>query len=197
MIEKKARPDVFVKGLKTKHEHCKAKLEASEATRIAASKKHKSEIEGLKIMEKSALDAASTSSKLVDDTLKEVIGSKADKIREMRRQISDLTKEVKDGKALQVKVGRLKSEVEILTKEKSALFQEKSSLSTNKAYSQLSNTTAAPAAVRKDPPPAASSYRQSMMTQVYEPESLEQRPSRLRLLDLALLFLNRQRMMKT
>jgi hypothetical protein len=125
---KKVRADVFVKGLKTKLEVCKAKLEASKASRIAASKKHKGEIEGLKIKEKSALDAASTSSKLVDDATKEVLGSKAEKIREMRKQISDLTTEAKDGRTLRLKFHRLKSDIEILNKEKSALFQDNSSL---------------------------------------------------------------------
>jgi hypothetical protein len=58
--------------------------------------------------EKAAIDAASTSSKLVDDATKEVMGSKAEKIREMQKQILDLTREVKARNALQAKVDQLK-----------------------------------------------------------------------------------------
>jgi hypothetical protein len=85
-----------------KFESCKRKLESSEATRIAAGKKkYKGEIGGLKIKEKAALDAASTSSKLVDDTTEEVIGMKARKLVDMRKQITDLLKELLNGKTFE------------------------------------------------------------------------------------------------
>jgi hypothetical protein len=104
MIEKKGscqRPHVVAQG---KHPTLEGKFESFEATRLAANKKHKGEIDGLKIQEKASLRAASTSSKLVGDASRELIGSKADKIREMRKQISDLSKDVKDSNALQTKV---------------------------------------------------------------------------------------------
>jgi hypothetical protein len=77
------------------------KFESSEATRLAANKKHKGDTGGLKVKEKVALSATSTSSKLVGDASRDLIGSKADKIREMRKQISDLSKDVKDINALE------------------------------------------------------------------------------------------------
>jgi hypothetical protein len=76
--------------------------------------------------EKSALDAASTSSKLVDDATKEVLGSRR-KIREMRKQISDLSR--KQGwQDLRLKFDRLKSDLDTVNKEKSALFQKNGSV---------------------------------------------------------------------
>jgi hypothetical protein len=73
--------------------------------------------------EKSALDAASTSSKLVDDATKEVLGSRP-KDPEMRKQISDLSR--KQGwQDLRLKFDRLKSDLDTVNKEKSALFQKK------------------------------------------------------------------------
>jgi hypothetical protein len=74
----------------------KGEIDHSEAARIAASKKHKGEIDGLKIKEKFAIFAASASSKLVADATKEVIGSKAETIRDLRKTILELNKSKKE-----------------------------------------------------------------------------------------------------
>jgi hypothetical protein len=67
---------------------------------------------GLNIKEKLAIhDAASKSSKIADDATKQKInGSKAECICDMRKQIQDLQKEMKDSKALGGKVDWLSQE---------------------------------------------------------------------------------------
>jgi hypothetical protein len=138
--KKRDRYEVYVKGLVAKFELCKRKLESSEATRIADGKKHKGEISASKIKEKAALDAASTSSKLVDVATKEVIGTKAKKIIDMRKQINDLQKEIKNGKTLQGKADRLKAEVDALVDERAAWKAEKKTLSSsNKSLTKQAN----------------------------------------------------------
>jgi hypothetical protein len=132
-----------IKSLQGKLEWVKGKLDYSEATRIAASKKHKSEIDhseaariaaskkhkgeigGLKIKEKFAISTASTSSKLVADATKEVIGSKAETIRDLRKTVLELNKQIKDGKTVQAKTEKLRAEFDILSQEKSFWRDEK------------------------------------------------------------------------
>ena len=131
---------LYVQRLLEKVDSCKRKLDSSEATRLAAKKKYKGEVSALKIKEKAALDAASTSSKLVDDTTKEVIGTKARTILDMRKQITELLKEVKTGKAFQLKADRWKGEIDALVSEKNAWKDERKSLSTsNKSLKKLVN----------------------------------------------------------
>jgi hypothetical protein len=71
--KKWARADVSVSSLKGNIQLWLGKLESSEATRLAANKKRKGEIDGLKIEEKAALRAASTSSKLVGDASRDSV----------------------------------------------------------------------------------------------------------------------------
>jgi hypothetical protein len=66
-----------------------------------------------------ALEAASTSSKIVDDATKEAIGTKANCIRDMRKEILHLKKQVRDNKGLERQVSRLNSDIVALVKEKS------------------------------------------------------------------------------
>jgi hypothetical protein len=103
----------------------KGEIDHSEAARIAASRKHKGEIDGLKIKEKFAIFAASTSSKLVADATKEVIGSKAETIRDLRKTILELNKQIKEGKVSQAKTDKIRVEFDILSQEKSFWRDEK------------------------------------------------------------------------
>jgi hypothetical protein len=80
MIEKRASADVSMASLKANIQLWRGKFESSEASCLATSKKHKGEIDSLKIKEKEGLWAASTSSKLVGNASRELIGSNADKI---------------------------------------------------------------------------------------------------------------------
>jgi hypothetical protein len=104
-------------------------LESSNATRVGACKKLKGEIAGLKIKEKLARDAKLTSSKIVDDARKQIFGSKANCIRDLRKEVSDLQKQVKDTKALEGKVDRLKADILRLVQEKNAWVTTRSSIS--------------------------------------------------------------------
>jgi hypothetical protein len=99
----------------------KGRLQSSDASHIAAIKRLKGHIAGLKIREKSALEAASTSSKIVDDATKEVIGNKAGCIRDLRKEIVSLQKQIRDGSGLERQVSRLNSDIIALVKEKSEL----------------------------------------------------------------------------
>jgi vacuolar-type H+-ATPase subunit H len=95
------------------------RLQSCDASHLAAIKRLKGQITGLKIKEKLALEAASTSSKIVDDATKEAIGTKADCIRDTRKAILDLKKQVRDSKGLERQVSRLNSDIVALVKEKS------------------------------------------------------------------------------
>jgi hypothetical protein len=106
----------------------KTKLEKSEATRVACGIKLRGEISGLKLKETAAVTAASTSSKILGDASKEVISTKSECIRDLRKQISEQLKAISDGKALQGKVDRLKAEVEGFVVEKTLWTKEKKSI---------------------------------------------------------------------
>jgi hypothetical protein len=104
-------------------------LESCNAAGVGACKKLKGEIAGLKIKEKFARDAQLTSSKIVDDARKQIIGSKANCIRDLRKEIFDLKKEVNETKALKGKVDRLKADILHLVQEKNAWVTTRSSIS--------------------------------------------------------------------
>jgi hypothetical protein len=70
-------------------------------------------------LKKTVPDAASTSSKIVDDATKEAIGTKAECIRNMKKEILHLKIQVRDSKGLEGKVSWLNSNIVALVKEKS------------------------------------------------------------------------------
>jgi hypothetical protein len=104
-------------------------LESCNATRVGECLKLKGQIAGLKIKERLAKGAKLTSSKIVDHAKKQIIGSNASCIRDMRKEIYDLQKQVKETKALQGKVNRLKADIFRLVQEKNALVTTHSSIS--------------------------------------------------------------------
>jgi chromosome segregation ATPase len=112
--------------LKRKHEKC-------EATRVAEGKKLKADLKVLKLKETSALNVASTSSKVLDDVSKEVIRNKSVCIRDLQKQIADQAKTINKGKDLQEKVDTLKAKVVDLTKAKTKWGNEKKKISKTNA----------------------------------------------------------------
>jgi hypothetical protein len=116
-------------ALKQSVKRLRERIQTCNATRLATAKKLKGQLDGMKIKEQSAVDAASTSSKIVDDATKEAIGTKSERIRDQRKEISDLKKQVNNSKALQEKVDRLKADVNALITEKNAWKKERQALS--------------------------------------------------------------------
>ena len=104
------------------------KLESSEATRVAMTTKHKGVVDGLKIKEKLALAAATTSSKVVDTATKQTILSKTDRIREMRKELQEQSKQLREGKYAQEKVLKLTNELDSLIREKGDWTKKQSAL---------------------------------------------------------------------
>jgi hypothetical protein len=119
--KKRLLADARVESAQKKVKRLTDDLQSANANHRAATKKLRADIQGLKTKEKSVLNAVSTSTKLVD-------GTKADCIRGLRKQISDLLKEVKDGKALRGKVDRLNADVNMLVQEKSAWTKDKQNI---------------------------------------------------------------------
>jgi hypothetical protein len=128
--KKRVRAERAAAGLKTKLQTSEVARARLEATRVASCKKLRGEISPLKLKETAAVTAASTSSKILDHASKEVISSKSECIRDLRKQIAEQLKMISNGKALQQgKVDRLKAKLEAFVKEKSAWTKEKKRVS--------------------------------------------------------------------
>jgi hypothetical protein len=104
-------------------------LESCNATRVGECMKLKGKIAELKIKERLAKGAKLTSFKIVDDVKKQIIGSNANCIQELRKEIYDLQKQVKETKALEGKVDRLKADILRLVQEKNTWVTTHSSIS--------------------------------------------------------------------
>ena len=107
----------------------KRKYDTSQANRLAQCKKLKADISVLQLKGTSALNVASTSSKIVDEATKEVIRDKSDFIRKLQRQAVELQGVINNGKVVKENFDLLKVEQKALKKKVTKLDKENKKLS--------------------------------------------------------------------
>ena len=102
----------------------KRKYDTSQANRLAQCKKLKADISVLQLKGTSALNVASTSSKVVDEATKGVIRDKSDFIRKLQRQAVELQGVINNGKVVKENFDLLKVEQKALKKKVTKLDKE-------------------------------------------------------------------------